>query len=82
MKVREKGVKEEVAMTWECMSTIANMKHIQLNYREYELDKVEAYRDIYDEQRFHSALITLSPYSATYEAKKNMKLGKSTAMIW
>ena len=48
----------------------------QLNYREYELDRVEAYRDIYDEQRFHSALITLSPYSATHEAKKNMKLGK------
>lgn len=72
----EKGVKEEVAMTWVCMSTIANMSHIQLNYREYELDRVEAYRDIYDEQRFHSALITLSPYSATHEAKKNMKLGK------
>lgn len=72
----EKGVKEEVAMTWVCMSAIANMNHIQLNYREYELDRVEAYRDIYDEQRFHSALITLSPYSATHEAKKNMKLGK------
>ncbi|MDY2954588.1 MAG: hypothetical protein SOR80_03325 [Enterococcus cecorum] len=72
----EKGVKEEVVMTWVCMSAIANMNHIQLNYREYELDRVEAYRDIYDEQRFHSALITLSPYSATHEAKKNMKLGK------
>lgn len=72
----EQGVKEEVAMTWVCMSAIANMNHIQLNYREYELDRVEAYRDIYDEQRFHSALITLSPYSATHEAKKNMKLGK------
>ncbi len=72
----EKSVKEEVAMTWVCMSAIANMNHIQLNYREYELDRVEAYRDIYDEQRFHSALITLSPYSATHEAKKNMKLGK------
>ena len=72
----EKGVKEEVAMTWVCMSAIANMNHIQLNYREYELDRVEAYRDIYDEQRFHSALNTLSPYSATHEAKKNMKLGK------
>lgn len=71
----EKGVKE-VAMTWVCMSAIANMNHIQLNYREYELDKVKACRDIYDEQRFHSALITLSPYSATHEAKKNMKLGK------
>lgn len=72
----EKGVKEEVAMTWVCMSEIANMNHIQINYREYELDKVKACRDIYDEQRFHSALITLSPYSATHEAKKNMKLGK------
>lgn len=72
----EKGVKEEVAMTWVCMSAIANMNHIQLNYREYELDRVEAYRDIYDKQRFHSALITLSPYSANHEAKKNMKLGK------
>ena len=72
----EQGVKEEVAMTWVCMSAIANMNHIQLNYREYELDRVEAYRDIYAEQRFHSALITLSPYSATHEAKKNMKLGK------
>ena len=72
----EQGVKEEVAMTWVCMSAIANMNHIQLNYREYELDRVEAYRDIYAEQRFHSALITLSSYSATHEAKKNMKLGK------
>lgn len=71
-----KRKKEEVELTFVCMSAIANMNHIQLNYREYELDRVKAYRDIYDEQRFHSALITLSPYSATHEAKKNMKLGK------
>ncbi len=71
-----KRKKEEVEMTFVCMSAVADMNKMRLSYHEFELSDVIKYQYFYAKQKSHSALITLSPYSAIHEAEKNMKIGK------
>ena len=58
-----------------CMTGIICEGYVRLTYYEYELKKVVRYQKILKKQRFQTALVTLAPYSAMHEEKKNLEIG-------